>query len=160
MTDQRGALPCGCPRTFCDYCGEEIVHPDGVCRACLVDSQVTDRSDFDWVAWALGLAQVSSTTRHARKAIEAAVAGYFETLAERDRLTEGLKARGVLTGRNPDGVNDDVEKALLLIDELCGVLRDICRYCVEPDVSAGEIQAFVRVRTRSLALDETEAGRG
>lgn len=35
-----------------------------------------------------------------------------------DRLREGLAARGVLAGRNPDGGDDSVEVALMVIDEL------------------------------------------
>jgi len=31
-------------------------------------------------------------------------------------LADGLSARGIIPGRNPDGVNDDTEKALTLLD--------------------------------------------
>lgn len=47
----------------------------------------------------------------------AACATGAEACANAARLADGLRARGIAHGRNPDGVNDDVDKALLIMDE-------------------------------------------
>lgn len=58
------------------------------------------------------------------QALDSALAELPEEPTEsiEERLAAGLKARGVIPGRNPDGVNDDPEKAFLFIDDLREVL--------------------------------------
>ncbi len=61
------------------------------------------------------------------------------------RLREGLAARGITAGRNPDGVDDSVEVALMVIDEqrqtIAALGRGVAKVAAAqgPDLDTGTI---------------------
>lgn len=68
--------------------------------------------------------------------------------ADADRLASGLHARGIIPGRNPDGINDDAEKALTLYDD---AMAEVKRLRV--------LEAMAGVRERHVKHAETERDR-
>jgi hypothetical protein len=61
------------------------------------------------------LANEPRAARHVKALVAGAVQQADGSLTK--KLADALRERGILPGRNPDGVNDDLEKLLHVLDE-------------------------------------------
>lgn len=66
-------------------------------------------------------------------------------LADATRLADGLRARGIVPGRNPDGINDDAEKALVLYDDAMAEVKRLRRLIGEA-YTARSPQPYMAIR--------------